>query len=268
MQPLRHPARINAALAAICLALLTACAGPPQANGDFYTVRSGDTLYSLGRAFGQDYRDLAAWNKISDKDDIQVGQVLRIRPPPPVARTATASSTASASGAASGSSSTAPVRKATPARKPTVTAKARKEAEAKADAEAVPEAAAPGEAARMDWMWPAQGHMTATTDRNQKGIDIAGTAGQPVWASASGKVTYAGRGIRGYGNMIIVKHSRTLLSVYAHNKSIMVKEGQTVNRGQQIAEMGDTDSRTVKLYFEIRSNSKPLNPVPLLPKQQ
>ena len=87
-----------------------------------------------------------------------------------------------------------------------------------------------------------------------------------MWAAEAGKVTYAGRGIRGYGNMIIVKHSRTLLSVYAHNKSIMVKEGQTVNRGQQIAEMGDTDSRTVKLYFEIRSNGKALNPVPLLPK--
>jgi len=203
----------------------------------------------LGRAFGQNYRDLAAWNKISDKDDIEVGQVLRIRPPPSVA----------------------PISRARPARPTESTAaRERKAAEAKKDAasEAQATAAAPSaaEAGQLNWMWPAQGKLSPTTDRNLKGIDIVGTTGQPIWAAEAGKVTYAGRGIRGYGNMIIVRHSRTLLSVYAHNKSIMVKEGQTVNRGQQIAEMGDTDSSTVKLYFEIRSNGKPINPTPLLPK--
>ena len=228
--------------------LLTACASTPQADGDFYTVRRGDTLIGLGRAFGQNYRDLAAWNKISDKDEIEVGQVLRIRPPPSVA----------------------PIARARPARPTESTAAAsaavreRKAAEAKK--EPVPAAPSVAEAEQLNWMWPAQGKLSPTTDRNLKGIDIVGTTGQPIWAAEAGKVTYAGRGVRGYGNMIIVRHSRTLLSVYAHNKSIMVKEGQTVNRGQQIAEMGDTDSSAVKLYFEIRSNGKPINPTPLLPK--
>ncbi|WP_231502494.1 peptidoglycan DD-metalloendopeptidase family protein [Herbaspirillum sp. RV1423] len=225
----------------LLVALLAACASPPVADGDFYTVRRGDTLIALGRAFGYSHHELATWNRLSDEDEIHVGQVLRVKPPP-AARTRPAESAA--------------VRKA-PDRKP---------AAAEPKKEAPPPAPSSAEAERLNWMWPAQGKLSATTDRNQKGIDISGTTGQPVWAAEAGKVTYAGRGIRGYGNMIIVKHSRTLLSVYAHNKSIMVKEGQTVNRGQQIAEMGDTDSRTVKLYFEIRSNGKPINPVPLLPK--
>jgi len=225
-------------------ALLLGCAGQPQANGDFYTVRSGDTLYSLGRAFGQSYHDIASWNKISDKDAIEVGQVLRIRPPTSV----------------SGESKTAARRVLPPRRKPAP------DSDSKSDPEP-PEAPAAGELASMNWMWPAQGHGTAASGHNLKGIDIAGSAGQPVWAAAEGKVTYAGHGIRGYGNLIIIKHSRSLLSVYAHNKTIMVTEGQSVNRGQQIAQMGDTDSSGVKLYFEIRANGKPINPLPLLPKQ-
>lgn len=212
--------------------MLAACARLPQANGDVYTVRPGDTLFSLGRAFNQDYRDIAAWNNIVAKDAIRVGQVLRIRPP----RTVVKSSAA------------------TPKR----VAPARQDAPVKNDV---------GVAARMNWRWPAQGRVRMATDRKQKGIDISGTVGQPVWAAASGKVIYAGQGIRGYGNMIIVKHSPSLLSVYAHNKVIQIKEGQIVDRGQQIAEMGDTDSSTVKLHFEIRDNGKPLNPLSLLPKQ-
>ncbi|WP_327063297.1 peptidoglycan DD-metalloendopeptidase family protein [Herbaspirillum hiltneri] len=227
----------------VVVVALAACASTPY-QGDSYTVRKGDTLMSISRTVGKDHHDIAAWNKLSDANEIYPGDVLRLKPPATVAA--------------------APVSRAKPA---AATTAAR---ESKAESRKAPESATPAasaaEAERLDWMWPAQGKLTATTDRNLKGIDIAGTPGQPVWAAESGKVTYAGRGIRGYGNMIIVKHSRTLLSVYAHNKSIMVKEGQSVNRGQQIAEMGDTDSRTVKLYFEIRSNGKPLNPVPLLPK--
>ena len=200
---------------------------------------------ALGRTFGQNYRDLAAWNKISDKDEIEVGQVLRIRPPP----------------------SAAPISRGRPPH-PAESASAAAHERKAADPAAPATSAAPSvaEAERLNWMWPAQGKLSPTTDRNLKGIDIVGTSSQPIWAAEAGKVTYAGRGIRGYGNMIIIRHSRTLLSVYAHNKSIMVKEGQTVNRGQQIAEMGDSDSSTVKLYFEIRSNGKPINPTPLLPK--
>ena len=231
---------ISIVAVAVVVAALTACASAPY-QGDSYTVRKGDTLMSISRTVGKDHHDIAAWNKLSDANEIYPGDVLRLKPP------ATAAVAA------------APVSRAKPA-----AAVHERKAEPKTEREAAAPAAT--EAERLDWMWPAQGKLTATTDRNLKGIDITGTPGQPVWAAEAGKVTYAGRGIRGYGNMIIVKHSRTLLSVYAHNKSIMVKEGQTVNRGQQIAEMGDTDSRTVKLYFEIRSNGKALNPVPLLPK--
>ena len=228
--------------------LLLGCAGQSTTNGDFYTVKSGDTLYSLGRTFGQSYHDIARWNKLSDKDEIQVGQVLRVRPP---ANAPVTSATAEARG--SGRNAVASKRK--PA-----------DGEASNDPQP-PEAPAAGELASMNWMWPAQGRATAASGHNLKGIDIAGSAGQPVWAAAAGKVTYAGHGIRGYGNLIIIKHSRSLLSVYAHNKAIMVTEGQTVNRGQQIAQMGDTDSSTVKLYFEIRGNGKPLNTMAILPKQ-
>ena len=203
----------------------------------------------LGRAFGQDYRSIAAWNKISDKDDIQVGQVLRIKPPPVAVSHKPAPATPSA-----------PVRRSSSERDSASEKKTATKSPAPAPAPSTTEAQT------IDWKWPAQGRLVKVTDRNLKGIAIGGSSGQPVWTSAPGTVTYAGHGVRGYGNMIIIKHSRTLLSVYAHNKMIMVKEGQTVNRGQQIAQMGDTDSKTVKLYFEIRSNGKPINPLPLLPK--
>ncbi len=120
---------------------------------------------------------------------------------------------------------------------------------------------------RLDWMWPATGRIvTGFSDTaNVKGIDIAGKAGQPVVASAPGKVVYAGSGLRGYGKLIIIKHSKNYLSAYAHNRDIMVKEGQQVTRGQKIAEMGDSDSDQVKLHFEIRRLGKPMDPLKYLP---
>jgi lipoprotein NlpD len=114
-------------------------------------------------------------------------------------------------------------------------------------------------------MWPTQGKSAPSADSYKKGIDIAGTQGQTVVAAAAGKVTYAGHGIRGYGNMVIIKHTPQLLSVYAHNATITVKEGQMVTRGQQIATMGNSDTNKVKLYFEIRRNGKPVNVMALLP---
>ena len=120
---------------------------------------------------------------------------------------------------------------------------------------------------KLDWVWPAQGKIISgfSETANLKGIDIAGKAGQPVVASASGKVVYAGSGLRGYGKLIIVKHNSTFLSAYAHNKEISVKEGQQVARGQKIAEMGDTDADQVKLHFEIRRLGKPVDPTKFLP---
>ena len=116
-------------------------------------------------------------------------------------------------------------------------------------------------------MWPAKGKiLTAFSEAaSLKGIDIAGTSGQAVAASAGGKVVYAGTGLRGYGKLIIIKHNGTYLSAYAHNKEILVKEGQQVTRGQRIAEMGNTDTDQVKLHFEIRRQGKPVDPLRYLP---
>jgi lipoprotein NlpD len=119
----------------------------------------------------------------------------------------------------------------------------------------------------LGWIWPATGKIVAgfSESANLKGIDIAGKAGQPVVASAAGKVVYAGAGLRGYGKLIIVKHNNTFLSAYAHNREIAVKEGQQVSKGQKIAEMGDTDADQVKLHFEIRRLGKPVDPAKFLP---
>jgi lipoprotein NlpD len=120
---------------------------------------------------------------------------------------------------------------------------------------------------RLDWMWPAKGRVVGTFSdtANLKGIDIAGSAGTPVVASAAGKVVYAGAGLRGYGKLVIIKHNDTYLSAYAHNRSIVVKEGDEVARGQKIAEMGNTDADQVMLHFEIRRLGKPMDPARYLP---
>jgi lipoprotein NlpD len=120
---------------------------------------------------------------------------------------------------------------------------------------------------KVDWSWPAKGRIVTgfSEAANLKGIDIAGAAGQPVAASAGGKVVYAGTGLRGYGKLIIVKHNAMYLSAYAHNKEILVKEGQQVAKGQKIAEMGNTDADQVKLHFEIRRHGKPVDPLRHLP---
>ncbi|MGA8034035.1 MAG: peptidoglycan DD-metalloendopeptidase family protein, partial [Casimicrobiaceae bacterium] len=120
---------------------------------------------------------------------------------------------------------------------------------------------------QLNWMWPAKGKVVAqfSDTANLKGIDIAGTAGEPVYASAAGRVVYAGSGLRGYGKLIIIKHNATYLSAYAHNQNILVKEGQQVARGQKIAEMGSTDASRVMLHFEIRRFGKPMDPEKFLP---
>jgi lipoprotein NlpD len=119
----------------------------------------------------------------------------------------------------------------------------------------------------LDWTWPAKGKLvTGFSDTaNLKGIDIAGTAGQAIVASAPGRVVYAGSGLRGYGKLVIIKHNKTFLSAYAHNREIVVKEGQQVTRGQKIAEMGSTDTDQVKLHFEIRRLGRPMDPMKYLP---
>ena len=118
----------------------------------------------------------------------------------------------------------------------------------------------------MGWIWPAKGAVVAEFDEvKNKGLDIGGTAGEPVVAAADGKVVYAGAGLRGYGNLVILKHNNTFLSAYAHNQALMVKEDQTVKKGQKIAEMGNSDADRVKLHFEVRRQGKPVDPAKYLP---
>ncbi len=120
----------------------------------------------------------------------------------------------------------------------------------------------------MSWTWPTDGRILAGfEDGKNKGIDIAGKPGQQILAAGSGKVMYAGS-VRGYGNLVIVRHSNNLLSAYAHNQAILVKEGQSVQKGQLIAEMGNSDSDAVKLHFEIRQQGKPVDPARFLPTRQ
>lgn len=235
-----------------------------------YTVRKGDTLLRIALDHGQSYRDIVSWNNLADPDDIKVGQVLRVAPPEKVAST-----------------QTTPIQmpERPGARKPTQSPIVPKRPETNvADAgkvEKTDKVEAPGVAGavtgatvtaldddRLSWMWPATGKIVATFDEGKsKGIDIAGKPGQQVLAAGAGKVMYAGSGIRGYGNLVIVKHSNTLLSAYAHNRAIVVKEGDTVSKGQVIAEMGDTDADSVKLHFEIRQQGKPVDPSRFLPSR-
>ena len=160
---------------------------------------------------------------------------------------------------------TPPAATPVPPPEPAVVARAEPRPEPKPEPKPAP--AADEEDDRLEWLWPANGKIvTGFSDTaNLKGIDIAGKAGQPVIASAAGKVVYAGTGLRGYGKLVIVKHNNTFLSAYAHNKDLLVKEGQQVTRGQKIAEMGNTDSDEVKLHFEIRKLGKPVDPIKYLP---
>ncbi|MGH8650095.1 MAG: peptidoglycan DD-metalloendopeptidase family protein, partial [Burkholderiales bacterium] len=125
----------------------------------------------------------------------------------------------------------------------------------------------PGGEESVAWGWPASGKVISafSDSANQRGISIAGKLGQPVLASAAGRVIFSGTGIRGFGKLIVIKHNNTFLSVYAHNSELLVKEGQNVAKGQKIAEMGSTDADQVRLHFEIRRLGKPVDPMKLLP---
>ena len=256
-----------------------------------YTVKRGDTLIRIALEHGQNYRDLVAWNNLANPNDIKVDQVLRVQPPesaggvqtvavptpgtdikaaPVIKKTGprgdkkpySESALAELQRGEDGDSGRpAPVRSERPAQVASIAPPA-----APAAAAAGPQLSA--EDRELSWSWPSDGRIIATFDEGKnKGIDIAGKAGQQVMAAGAGKVMYAGSGIRGYGNLVIVKHSNSLLSAYAHNRTILVKEGQSVNKGQMIAEMGDSDTDAVKLHFEIRQQGRPVDPSKFLPNR-
>ena len=226
----------------------------------YYRVKRGDTLLRISLDHGQSYKDIALWNNLSDPNQIEVDQLLIIKSP-------TASKSASAASAASKKSPVgenvvagAGAAKAAALKSDTTKTEAIKTDPLKSDASSSP-VAEPG----IRLSWPAQGKVVEEfSEGKNKGIDIAGKLGEPVQAAADGKVVYAGNSLRGYGNLVIVKHDNTYLTAYAYNKSLLVKEGDSVRKGQKIAEMGDTDTNAVKLHFEVRVNGKPVNPMQFL----
>jgi lipoprotein NlpD len=238
-----------------------------------YTVRKGDTLLRIALDHGQNYRDLVAWNNLTNPNDIKVDQVLRIAPaehagvqtspvtmPPATAMAPTKKTTARADKRSATETAAEPA-KADGARGEPKLAE-------KAEPGAAPGVALSAEDEKLSWIWPSDGNVVARFGEGKnKGIDIAGKPGQKVLAAGSGKVMYAGGAIPGYGNLVVVKHSSTLLSAYGHNRAIVVKEGETVSKGQMIAEMGDSDADAVKLHFEIRQQGKPVDPSRFLPNR-
>lgn len=225
----------------------------------YYTVRSGDTLIRIGLDHGQSSRDLARWNSLDNPNRIEVGQVLRVAPP--------AGAAAVAKAVPQSSVSSAPTPALAPL--PPAADKPAPQAAAAASAPAAPaSAAAPAVSPEDDiaWIWPSSGPVLAGFDEvKNKGLDIGGAAGDPVLAAADGRVVYVGAGLRGYGNLIILKHNNTYLTAYAHNQTLLIKEDQTVRKGQKIAEMGSSDSDRVKLHFEVRRQGKPVDPSKYLP---
>jgi lipoprotein NlpD len=243
----------------------------------YYTVKPGDTMIRIGLESGQNWKDIVKWNNLDNPNIIEVGQVMRVVAPGgevvgavtrPVAGTKVDArpldakpAAAAASGAPTAAASGVTILPTAPLPTPT----------APSPASAAAPAAAPASASReaddeVSWLWPAAGPVATPFEEGKvKGLVLSGKAGDPVLAAADGRVVYAGSGLRGYGNLVILKHNNTYLTAYAHNQTLLVKEDQVVRRGQKIAEMGSSDADRVQLHFEIRKQGKPIDPAKLLP---
>ncbi len=237
--------------------------GPAMAGSEnagkpgYYSVRPGDTLTKIALDHGQAWRDIAKWNGLDNPNMIEVDQVLRVAPPLMEAAANRQTKPVMAQNQVPPSSAT----NNTPT--PTATS-----ASTFNSPNATPSASPPANASDdgMAFAWPHPGPVLAGFDEaKNKGLDFAGKAGDPVLAAGDGKVVYAGSGLRGYGNLVILKHNNTYLTAYAHNQTLLVKEDQNVTKGQRIADMGSSDSDRVKLHFEIRKQGKPVDPAKLLP---
>ncbi len=288
-EPRSNPTRANRA------APISRAASAPIPAGAVHTVRAGETLYGISFGYGLRYQDVAAWNGISDPYTIEIGQRLRLKPPatpvvsapprpvPPAVAVATPKPTSSAAGSAApkprppvvsppntGTAATTPGAVA-PAPRPPAAAPVPPPATAPVAAPIVSTAPTPPSVPAVGapkWRWPTRGQIIGryvAGDQTQQGINIAGSAGQPVQASADGVVVYSGAGLVGYGELIIIKHSDEWLSAYAHNRKRLVAEGARVKAGDTIAEMGRTGAIRDMLHFEIRRNGKPVDPLAWLP---
>src|SRR5574343_1416571 len=234
----------------------------------YYTIKPGHTLIRIGLETGQTWRELAAWNNLENPNRIEVGQVIRIVPP--VGEAAASAAPVASSG---GLAAAKPVASSRIEARP-VDGKA--SAPAAAASSTTASASAAAEAPRTDaksgdepaWTWPANGPTIAQFEEGKRtGLVIGGKAGDPIVAAGDGRVVYAGSGLRGYGNLIIIKHGGDYLTAYAHNQALLVKEDQAVRKGQKIAEMGATDADRVQLHFEIRKQGKPIDPARQLPSR-
>ena len=240
-----------------------AAAAQPVPPGS-YMVRRGDTLYSIALDNGADYREVAQWNGLDDPTKISIGQVLRVRPPEDRSAVQVAPArgagrvearpldSAPQQGRSDGAAKTEPKAVRLPYSRENVAILSKEEKQP--DAEAIA------------FIWPAKGKILAGfAEPRSKGIDIEGRIGDPVVAAAAGRVTYSGTGIPGLGKLVVIKHDNGFITVYAHNKDILVKEQQSVARGQKIAEIGSTDAERPKLHFQIRKGSAAVDPMRYLP---
>lgn len=236
-----------------------------------HVVQPGDTMLGIGRTYGHSVSDLVAWNNLANPNQIVPGQRIRLQAPgmgagEPVA---IAKPIDVAPVAPIGAPAAEVPLKQEPkggkqAYSDQAWAAVQPGASAAALAPVTPELAAKD----SNWLWPASGSILAGfNDSSNKGIDIAGNPGDPVLASAAGKVVYSGSGLRGYGKLVIIKHDENYLTAYAHNRELLVKEGEDVNRGQKIAELGSTDADRPKLHFEIRKQGRPVDPMTYLPSR-
>ena len=238
-----------------------------------YKVQRGDTLYAVAWYTGNDYRDLAKYNQLSAPYTIFPGQVLNVTPPsnvataPVIPKSKTNQSTAPTTSNVDKSLVDRPkpqaYRESEKVVKPknVTTVKKPSQSVKKQTPTSFPDKV-------QEWVWPAEGKIVGTFSKSEsgnKGIDIAGAKGSKVVAAADGKVVYSGSALRGYGNLVIIKHTDTFLSAYAYNDTILVKEREWVSAGQQIATMGDSGTNSVKLHFEVRYRGKSLDPMKYLP---
>jgi lipoprotein NlpD len=247
-----------------------------SSNGSVYTVRQGESLYSIAWRYGLDYKQVASWNGIGPPYTIYPGQHLRLNPPAGIARasssTPRATPTPQPAPTAGIPAPPPPPPRATPLPAPTETARATpitpQPTTSPPSAPVASSSTSP--AVSQGWQWPAQGPVirSFSPDGNgKKGIDIAGELGQPVQAASGGKVVYSGGGLVGYGQLIIIKHNDDFLSAYAHNSKLLVKEGEQVRAGQTIAELGSTGAARPMLHFEIREHGQPVDPLRYLPRR-
>jgi lipoprotein NlpD len=253
-----------------------------------YVVKKGDTLFRIALDHGQSHSDIVMWNNLKNPNDIKMDQVLLVSPPEGNS-TSTVQTASVNSGSGIEVRNLSSVNQASNKTSPQGDKRSYSEANlaelqknevtslqtAAIGIKSGPDAVKLSEPTPRDptmdqdlvgWIWPTEGKVVASfDDAKNRGLDISGKLGQDVIAAGAGKVMYEGSGIRGYGNLVIIRHTDKLLSAYAHNRVNLVKEGQAINKGQKIAEMGNSDSDAIKLHFEIRQQGKPVDPSKFLP---